>query len=164
MKRFISLFLVVSVLALSIPLTAKERKGADLLIQKTDGTQVRGELIAVKENSLLLLDRDTGADVTVDVGDIRVITIVKKSKALLGAGIGLLIGCGLGVVIGQQSDEYWMTFAVGVGFGVPAILIGILVGSLAGKDKTIQFEGKSDSEIQEILEKLRKKARIKNSQ
>ncbi len=69
MKKFISLFLVFSILTLSIPLTAKERKGADLIIQKIDGQQVRGEFIAVKENSLLLLDRDTGADVTVDIED-----------------------------------------------------------------------------------------------
>ena len=69
MKKFISLFLMFSILTLSIPLTAKERKGADLIIQKIDGQQVRGEFIAVKENSLLLLDRDTGADVTVDIED-----------------------------------------------------------------------------------------------
>ena len=73
MKRFIALFLVFSVLALSVPLAAKERKGADLIIQRTDGTQVRGELIAVKASSLLLLDRDTGSDVSVDIGDIGVI-------------------------------------------------------------------------------------------
>jgi hypothetical protein len=64
MKKFISLFLVVSILLLSMPLKAKERKGADLIIQKTDGTQVRSELIAVKENSLLLLERDSGAHVS----------------------------------------------------------------------------------------------------
>ena len=92
MKRFISLLLVVSILSLSIPLTAKERKGADLIVQKTDGAKVRGELIAVKENSLLLKERDTGADVSVDIGDVEVIRIVKKQKILKGAGWGVLSG------------------------------------------------------------------------
>ena len=52
-----------SILILSMPLKAKERKGADLIIQRTDGTQVRGELIAVKEKSLLLLERDSISEI-----------------------------------------------------------------------------------------------------
>ncbi len=158
MKKFISLFLVFSILALSMPLIAKERKGADLIIQETDGTQVRGELIAVKQTSLLLLERDFGADVTVDVGDIRIIRIVKK-----GALYGLLVGVGSGVLAGisseiNEEDPFLVAFLV---YG---ILIGIPVALIVGKDKTIQIEGMTDSEIKEILEKLRKKARIRNSQ
>ena len=64
MLQFISLLLVFSILALSGNLFAKEKRGADLIIQKKDGQHVRGELIAVKKNSLLLLDRESGADVT----------------------------------------------------------------------------------------------------
>ena len=64
MKKLISLFLVVSVLLLSGNMFAQERKGAEGIIQRTDGTQVRSELIAVKENSLLLMERESGADVT----------------------------------------------------------------------------------------------------
>jgi hypothetical protein len=105
MKIFTSLFLVFSILNISCATissnhvgTDPKKKGADLIIQKKDGRYERGELIAVKENSLLLMERNSGADVTVDVGDIRVITIVKKSKFLTGAGTGLLIGGGIGVL------------------------------------------------------------------
>ena len=52
MKKAISLFLVFSLITLSIPLVAKEKKGADLIIQRLDGTQVRGELITFKEFSV----------------------------------------------------------------------------------------------------------------
>ncbi len=45
-------------------------------------------------------------------------------------------------------------------FGIPGLLVGAVVGSIIGTDKTIQIEEKSDSEIQESLEYLRKKARI----
>ena len=164
MKKFISLFLVVSILLLSGNLFAKERKGADLIIQRTDGTQVRGELIAVKQNSLLLLGRDTGADVTVDIGDINIITIVKKS----GVGLGLVIGGAAGALGGYiGSSVFWQvdirqTWTL-VG-GVIGLVSGALIGKAISRPKTIQLEGKSDSEIKEIMEKLRKKARVKNSQ
>ena len=48
--------------------------------------------------------------------------------------------------------------------GVLGFAVGALAGAAMGADKQIQVEGKSESEIQEILEKLRKKARIKNAQ
>jgi ribosomal protein L6P/L9E len=39
---------------------------------------------------------------------------------------------------------------------------GLLVGAHAGKDKTIQLEGKSESEVSQALAYLRKKARIRD--
>ena len=41
-------------------------------------------------------------------------------------------------------------------------LSGAALGALAGIDKKIQIEGKSEAEIDIILEKLRKKARMPN--
>ncbi|MFX0196214.1 MAG: hypothetical protein ACFFCW_08840 [Candidatus Hodarchaeota archaeon] len=178
MKKFISLFLVFSILVLSIPLTAKEKKGADLIIQKTDGQQVSGELIAVKRASLLLLEHESGADVTVEIGDVTVITILKKSKFVLGASLGGLLGGVIGALatsseatevsgylavveeVGESLSIFWTVVILGaIGF-----IVGGIIGAAAGTDKTIQLTGKSDSEIQEILEKLRKKARVKKAQ
>jgi len=90
-KKFIALFLVFSLVMLSANLYAEERRGAKLIVTKKDGWQIEGELITVKPNSLLLLDME-GKDVSVGIKDIKVIRIVKKSKALLGAGIGLSDG------------------------------------------------------------------------
>ena len=45
-------------------------------------------------------------------------------------------------------------------FGLAA---GLVIGLVVGADTTIKIEGKSKTEIQEILEKLRKKARVKNA-
>ncbi len=169
MKKAISLFLVFSILLLSGNLFAKERKGADLIIQKKDGQQVRGELIAVKKSSLLLLERESGADVTVDVGDIGIITVVKKSQVVLGAVLGSLLGFGIGAAIGAGEDDpngFMRGYGTSIGGGIGAsagLLLGGIVGVALGTDKTIQFTGKSDSEIQEILEKLRKKARVRNA-
>ena len=65
-KKFLSLFLVFSLMMLSVNLYAKERRGAKLIITKKDGQQIEGELITVKPNSLLLLNTE-GKDVPVDL-------------------------------------------------------------------------------------------------
>ena len=153
-------------MTLSGNLIAKERRGAQLIVQKKDGEQVRGELIAVKENSLLLLDAGTGADVTVNISDIKVARIKessKLSKFLLGLGTGFLTGAALVYLINSSVSNDWNRLAnmesnyllLG-GF----TLCGAIGGTVAAFDETIQIEGKSDSEIKEALEKLRKKARI----
>jgi len=109
MKKFTALILVFSLIMLSVNLYAKERRGAKLIVTKKDGQQVEGELITVKPSSLLLLNTE-GKDVSVDIRDIKVIRIVKKSKALLGAGLGLIIlggGTALSIAIfgAWESDE-----------------------------------------------------------
>jgi hypothetical protein len=55
-------------------------------------------------------------------------------------------------------------FEYGVIFGAFGLTIGVIVGESISVDKVVKIEEKSDSEIQEILEKLRKKARKKNAQ
>jgi len=95
-RRFISLFLVFSLMMLSVNLYAK-RRGAKLLITQNDGQQKEGELIVVKPNSLLLLDSE-GKDLSVDIADIKVIKIVRKAKTWAGTGLGLLAGGILGSI------------------------------------------------------------------
>ncbi|KPL05150.1 MAG: hypothetical protein AMJ73_02005 [candidate division Zixibacteria bacterium SM1_73] len=181
MKKFISLFLVFSILALSGNLFAKEKRGANIAIYtvgvgeikpKMEGTpwetirpEIRGELIAVNQNSLLLLERNSGTDVTVDISEIKAVRIIKKSKALVGLFIGGLVGAGFGLL--TYSESNFFDFGASGNAAGGAILFGLpglVIGAVLGTDKTIKFEGKSNSEIQEILETLRKKARIKNAQ
>ena len=71
-------------------LEAKEKRGVDVLIRKTDETEVRGELIAVKSDSLLILEFKTGVDIKTYVNEIDNIKVIKKSHPWKGAGIGLL--------------------------------------------------------------------------
>ncbi len=170
-KKFIALFLVFSLLALSGNLFAKERRGAKLIIAKKDAQQVEGELITVKPNSLLLLDAE-GKDVSINVADIKVIRIVKKSKGLQGIGLGLLIGAGTGAILGYSGggnpDQLFGFTAAeaalmgGIFLGAIGLLVGGTLGFASGIDNTIQIEGMTDSEIRKALEKLRKKARIRD--
>ena len=190
-KKFISLFLIFSLLILSVNLYAKERRGAELIIQRI-GDQVRqvkktrlegtpwetsvitgiwGELIAVKQDSLLLLDAG-GKDVSVNIAEIKVVRIVKKSEFWKGAMYGALTGGGAGALIGySRGDDEPEVFASATAeekalmFGALGLIIGGLIGILLSansKDKTIQIEGMTDLEIQKTMDKLRKKARIRD--
>jgi hypothetical protein len=167
MKKLISLFLIFSLVMLSTNLYAKERRGAKLIVTKLDGQQIRGELITVKPNSLLLLDTE-GKDVSVDIEEIKGITILKESKAWTGALSGLIIGGVMGALLGTTTppiddwnESRWQKFWV-ILIALPSALIGGLIGAGVGRDETIQIEGMADLEIQETLDKLRKKARIRD--
>ncbi len=182
MKKLISLFLIFSIISLYGNLYAKERQGAELLIQRIDGQQVKGELIAIKKNSLLLKESKSGADATVDVKDIKVITIKKKSKALLGAGLGLLAGIGIGAAYGNAKepegtdDPGLRRFFGGIVGGLVGLLAGLAVGGAIGVDEKLEIglyeqrvvNGKTHAvrkyDLEEALKKLGSLARVPNFQ
>ena len=152
-------------------LSARERWGANLVITLKDGHLIGGELVAVKPDSLLLLS-PAMKDESVDLASIKSIRIVRKSKALLGAACGIL-AAGVATAIfaaGQKNtDDPWAEFWQGMEAGGAAVVfgsiglgIGILGGLGAGKDKTVQLEGKSESAVKSILADLRNKARIRD--
>ena len=132
----------------------KERRGAEVIVNKHDGTQIKGELFAAKRTSLLLLESQSGADLSVNVGEINNITIVRKSKALLGAGIGAVSG----VILFLP----WRKMGVLLWGALSGFLEGAGIGAIASADRTYQIENQSQEEIERILRILRTKARIPN--
>ena len=161
-KKLISLFLVFSLMMLSVNLYAKERRGAKLEIWGKGDRFIEGELITVKLNSLLLLDIE-GKDVSIDVADVEIMRIGKKSKILLGFGIGTLTGFIVGAAASPRGlnnlGQAYLTLAL---FTFAGAFAGVVSGVNSGKNEIIQIEGMTDSEIQETLDYLRKKARIRN--
>jgi hypothetical protein len=135
------------------------------VITKTDGQLITGELIAVKPSSLLLLDSQTGTDLSIEIGQIAVIKIIKKSKALtvgaFGFGLGALLGF---MAIQEEAEVPGETLSFTVICGTLAAIPGVLMGAFLGTDKTIQIEGKSPEEIKAVMEKLRSKARVTDFQ
>lgn len=86
-KKFVSLFLVLSLLSINCSvhrIVSKEKsRGAILIITKKDGQQIDGELITVKQSSLLMADFSR-LGVSIDITDIEKIVIIhKKTKAFL---------------------------------------------------------------------------------
>ena len=144
------------------------------MITKIDSQQIAGELVAVKPSSLLLLDPKTGADVSIEIGDIAVIIIMKKSKAWTGGAfgfaVGALAGISIGALIGSISEEdggglsFGSFISVVAVFGAISAIPGVIIGAILGTDKTIQVKGKSPEQIKAVLEKLRSRARITNFQ
>jgi hypothetical protein len=135
-KKLVSLFLIFSLMMLSANLYAKERRGAKLIITKKDGQLIEGELITVKPNSLLLLNTE-GKDVSVDIADIKIIKVVKKSMVVWGALGGLLAGemtgaflLGLiGLAVKASAGE---TLSVIVQHAWPAAIVGAIIGGIVG--------------------------------
>jgi len=151
----------IALLLLSLPavLSARERRGANLVVTLKDGQTVSGELIAIKPDSLLLL---AGTDESVDLVGIKSIRIVKKDKGGLGGICGLLAGVAVSAIYAKTQPEEDMAGLSVLVFAPAGVVIGVVAGLLAGKDKTIQFEGKSESDRARALAYLRGKARIRD--
>ena len=163
-KKLISLFLVFSLMMLSVNLYAKERQGAKISVLKKGGQKIKGELIAVKEDSLLLLESESGADVTVNVKDIIEIRTMKKLPFLTGASIGLIIGGAFGVMyVSAFSSEAGEMTGLGIGLLIAGstALVGGAIGQMAGTRRYV-ITVMTDLEIQAALDKLSKKARIRD--
>ncbi|MDH5467620.1 MAG: hypothetical protein OEY25_09400 [Candidatus Aminicenantes bacterium] len=117
----------------------RKKHGATIIIQKKDNIQIRGELILIRENWLLLLNAE-GKDTPVDIGDIKVIRIVKKSKVAKGALTGLLISAAFAVVLvgalalswGEDMGETLSAMAEAAGASAPS---GAFVGAIIAQNR-----------------------------
>ena len=150
--------LAVSLLALPAGLSAKERRGANLIVTRLDGSQVAGELIAVKRDSLLLLSY--GRDESIDLTDIKTVRIVKKSLAgkgaLYGFLAGALSGAGVGLAMGRTDLAGGKTPLLTGGLGgAIGVFGGLLVGSMAGLDSSFTVAGYSEAAVSAYWDKLR---------
>jgi hypothetical protein len=154
----------------------EERHGAELIVEKRDGQVVRGELITTKQDSLLLVDAQSGADMSVYINDIYVIKVIKKSKTLSGLGLGFLAGVSLGALGGllgweifnwapqDTKTQYRIVAAGGAVGGLAGALIGGTIGTKSSRPETFQIAGEPQERIDVVLEKLRSKSRVPNYQ
>jgi hypothetical protein len=138
------------------PLSAnRERRGSTVVVTMTDGSQVKGELLAVKNDSLLVYDRAADQGQNLDLKQIDQVNVVKKSKI----GLGLAIGLGVGLVLGcdpetnVHNEFYWAKSMAGFG------LLGGIVGAFSSTEKKFSMAGVSSPVIQFKLKWLRHYAR-----
>jgi hypothetical protein len=168
LDKLVATFLAFLILLLPAALSARERRGAKLVITLKDGHSVTGELIAVKPASLLLLNL-AGKDESADVAEIRSIRVIRKSQVwkggLYGFAAGFLGGAGYCFIRSAEEGAGQDTgglLAYGVFFAIPAGIIGLGAGALAGSDKTIQLEGMPEWAVKSVLTDLRNKARMRD--
>jgi len=175
MKKIMTLIIGVSLLFPSGALFAQERQGARLVITKTDGTVIYGELIGLKQDSTLLIKSPSVPGGSIDVSEVKIIKIVKGSKTVAGVLVGLLAGGATGAFIGYVigdsepsggllSNSY--SAAIGAEYGgiIGGLAGGILGGVIASHKDDILIEGKSQEQIKAFLEKLRTQARFPDYQ
>jgi hypothetical protein len=154
----------LTLLCFSLPATllAKERRGADLVVTRTNGQQVIGELIAVKPNSLLLLG-PARKDESVNTVDIKSIKIVRKSRAGMGVVLGLVSGALGGALWGHHEaggdEDGLYVFGGALLFGGVGALTGLVAGVAAGLDDEIVLSGQPESVVRSSLARLSRHAR-----
>jgi hypothetical protein len=160
----IVLALCLLFLVLPASLSAKERRGAELIVSRLDGSGVKGELIAVKPDSLLLLSE--GKDVSVDLGEVHTVVMIRKSRAGLLAGIGGAAGAAAGVVLGlnwnfeaiSDSRTGGALFG-GAAIGAAGALLGYLAGSLMSGDPSFTVAGEPEADVARFWARLRAHSR-----
>ncbi len=144
--------------------SARERRGADIVVTLNSGRQVNGELIAVKPNALLLLG-PAGGDEALGLGEIESVRIPRGSRALNGALYGFLGGAVLGAMLGRGlgggEEDLEQAFPV---FGILIVgsaggLIGGVLGASSRRTQEIYLPGRSETFISGVLAKLNRLAR-----
>lgn len=148
---------------------AGQKKGAAVVVTMRDGRQASGELIAVKPESVLILDPE-GKDTSFDLSEIAMIRVHRRSRAGTSALIGLAIGAGAGIAggyisagTGEDSDfrgGMRALFFAPIG-GLVGALGGLTAGLHAGKDLDIRILNDSGASMRETKKTLRKYARYK---
>ena len=173
-RKSMILFLVFFMF-LPLDLMSKTRKkGAELVVYKTDGREVKGELLNVKRDSLLLMESPTSTGVTIDINEVKKIKISRKSKFWKGVGIGYGISA---FYLGYASFDYLKSEGGGDNL-IPGLLLTTIytavlgtgvalvtgtIGSFAGAGRTFKIAGKKKHEVNDILKELNFMARFKTA-
>ncbi len=152
-----------------VPLGGGERRGTDIEITRGDGTIIKGELLAVRSETLVLRETGSGQYLFLDLSDIPLVRIPRTSRArgmLSGLIQGVFTGAIAGDVVspkGASTAQHWLWWIGGglVGGGLGALLFGS-VEVPTGEFDTLPLRGRPKAEMDEVLAKLRTIARIPN--
>lgn len=144
--------LVLAVVLSPAGLAAQETRGATIVVTKLDGNQQRGQLIAVKPDSLLLLGW-AGRDISVGLDEIRTVRIVRRSPVEFLMLFGALAGSGaMGSSSGADDDFQGLAGFAG---GFLGALGGAATGVLTGADRKLVLAGETDDVVALRLDILR---------
>jgi len=134
-----------------------EDVGAEVILSVKNGEKISGELLSVRESSLIICKEHYATEVelanlkypinTVKNDEIKELTIEGSNYIWLGLGIGIAAGFGLGVLVGISSfesgsfqQEAYTTYAGG-GIGLLAgAVVGLIVGYFNSTEEVILQE------------------------
>lgn len=129
-------------------------RGADLVVQKKDGTFFRGVLLSVQKRTLILFDEDSGADLTISIDEIDALKVVKEPRfSSRFSWTALLVGTSASV----YGLSYWsrsLFTRLGLGVGGGAVAVMGLLSLIKGTDEIAVLKGASEKRTIFALEKL----------
>lgn len=136
--------IVAGLLVMPAGLWARTKRGALVVAAKSDGIQVKGELVSVQPDSLLIL---RGGDVlTIPRNKVHSVTLMRRSRmassALKGFIFGALPGVAWGISYGDSGAHGIRTpVKAGAFTGGIGLLIGLAVGRGEKAESVIPFAG-----------------------
>lgn len=142
--KFVIVVIVAGLLVMPAGLWAKTKRGALVVVAKFDGIQVKGELVSVQPDSLLIL---RGGDaLTIPRHKVHSVILMRRSRrassALKGFIFGALPGVALGVAYGDSGTHGLETPRKAAAFtGALGLVIGMAAGHGEKVDSVIPFAG-----------------------
>lgn len=131
----------IALVSLLLCLQAALADGRKIAITLRNGQELRGELLSVREKSLVVIKVDNVGDhelmnhpefiAAVPQHEIRTVTIEAKWHVRVGMRIGWILGTVAGIISGSSSKHHDKADAVGGGVlgGLGGLLIGTLIGA-----------------------------------
>jgi hypothetical protein len=161
---------LMCLLALSQGLQAGGRaSGARVrVVTRLGSEQFKGEVLGVRAEAIVL-ETEQGEGRTVAIADISSVRIYRTSAVLPGIFVGALAGGAMGYAISAPANSHVFLgditiAAYSIGGALLGAASGGLVGGLASADKTYDLTKMSAAEVDTLMAKLRKMARVKNYQ
>lgn len=150
------IFVMFIALAHQPLLAAKERRGATVVVTMADGRLIKGELLAVKSDALLIYDHDAGRGENLDLQQVIRVKLFRKSKALQGLAIGFGVGLAMGVLI---PHEHYNDVVFHGLLPTYTSFVGAIIGIFSCLPKNFSLAGASPLVKQSKLEWLGQYAR-----
>ncbi len=138
-RKTVVIWIILSLLLIPSALAAREKRGEWLRIEKTDGGMVEGELLKVSGESLFLFDEIGQRGCQVNLEDVLLLGLRRKTNVIGGIGIGLLAGIGAGIAGGMLFKSPEPCENVGIFLG--SVMLCIPLGMIAGV-ATNGFQGR----------------------
>lgn len=160
-----ALALMIFTICSLLPLAAAgTRRGATVEVTMADGSRVRGELLIVKNDALLVFDQDTNLGKSLDLRQVDRVKVLRRSKLSEGVSIGIGVGLLLSVrnlkkmdreslvpVFFQKVVSFWPLPITGLGGG--------LLGAIGSIPKKYPLAGVAPQTFRKNLERLARFAR-----
>jgi hypothetical protein len=149
---------------------AKKKSGHILTLTLKTGGVAKGELLAVKDDRLIIFDANSLSGEEIRIGDVAQIRVQKKAKFFKLLGLGILIGGASGALVGfldgDDDPHVWFGFTAVQKAGLGALLggglgtfFGGIAGAVSGNDDRLDCGSLSPEALARLLGKLKKYAR-----